>query len=148
MISVTESSASSGSSTPSPTASSTTRRISRARSAVERTGPLARDHPADDALQARAPLLLGEDGDLVEVDLLEQPPAVVADAVRGAVVPSGARGDDAIPEAHYEGSMALRVARNFSWPSPGTMIGIRTLTFAVSPRTSTFSPFRRPCETA
>ena len=62
--------------------------------------PLARDHPADDALQPRAPLLLGEDGDLVEVDLLEQPPAVVADAVRGAVLPAAAVGDDAISETH------------------------------------------------
>ena len=39
MISVTDGSASSGSSTPRPIASSITRRISRVRSAVESTGP-------------------------------------------------------------------------------------------------------------
>ena len=49
-------------------------------------GPFARDHAPDDALQPRALLLLREDGDLVEVDLLEQPVPVVADAVRGAVL--------------------------------------------------------------
>src|SRR3954447_16660687 len=89
MISVTESSASSGSSTPRPTASSTTRRISRLRSAVVSTGPsretmrpTTRSRPAPPPLQPAPPLLLREHGDLVEVDLLQQPPAVVRDAVR------------------------------------------------------------------
>ena len=71
---------------------------------------LARDHAADDALQARAALLLGEDGDLGEVDLLQQPPAVVADAVGGAVLAPDAVGDDAIPEAHVSSEVS-RCAR-------------------------------------
>ena len=104
-------------------------------------GALARDHAPDDALQPRAALLLGEDRDLGEVDLLQQPAAVVADAVGGAVLAPGAFGDDAIAQAHVSsGSVALRLTRRLSSPSPGKMIGIRTLTLAVSPLISTFMP--------
>jgi hypothetical protein len=42
---------------------------------------LGGDHPADHALQAGAPLRLRQLRELGEVDLLEQPAAVVADAV-------------------------------------------------------------------
>ena len=66
------SSASSGSSTPRPSASSTTRRISRVRSAVESTGPSRLTMSADHALQPRAALRRPELGDLGEVDLLQQ----------------------------------------------------------------------------
>ena len=86
MISVTDGSASSGSSTPRPIASSMTWRIRRVRSEVESTGPSRRDHAADDALQARAALRAGELGELGEVDLLEQPAAVEGHAVAVRVV--------------------------------------------------------------
>ena len=79
--------------------------------------PLARDHAADDALQARAALWARELGELGEVDLLEQPAAVEGDAV--------AVGDgvdllvDAVLEAHQPGSSALREVRRLSLSRPG-----------------------------
>ena len=53
---------------------------------------LARDHAPDDALQPRAALRRGQLGDLGEVDLLEQPPAVVGDAVAVGVRRTPGRG--------------------------------------------------------
>src|SRR4029079_9865877 len=99
---------------------------------------------ADHALQPRAPLLFGEHRDLVEIDLLQQPPAVVADALRRAVGVAPAVGDDAVAEPHYDGSVALRVTRRRSSPRPGTTIGMRTLSFAASPLILTSTPPRSP----
>ena len=113
MISVTDGSASSGSSTPSPIASSMTRRISRVRSAVESTGP-SRETMRPTTRSSRARRCGGRQlGDLGEVDLLEQPPAVIGDAVAVAV-PVGAAearvARDAVAQAHQAGSSARPVA--------------------------------------
>ena len=106
---------------------------------------LARDHAADHALQARAALLLGEDRDLVEVDLLEQPPPVVADAVGE---PSSPRTRSATmrsrrPTCRLEVSHCASTRRRSS-PRPGTTIGIAHADLRRLPAMLTFMPSRRP----
>ena len=159
MISVTVGSASSGSSTPSPIASSITRRISRVRSAVESTGPSRETiRPTTRSRRARrcGSRQLGELG---EVDLLEQPLAVVGDAVAVAG-PVGAAPESSpamrsrrpisprdsarcvVAEGH--GLRApLRDAVASVVKTPGITIGMRTVTVARSPSILIFSMFLR-----
>ena len=124
MISVTVGSASSGSSTPRPIASSITWRIRRVRSAVVSTGP-SRLTMRPTTRSSRARRCGSESvGELGEVDLLEQPAAVVGDAVVAAG-DAVAIGGDAVAQAHVSsGSVALRVTEKPSAVTPGRMIGI------------------------
>jgi hypothetical protein len=111
--------------------------------------PLAADHAADHALQARTPLRLGQRRELGEVDLLQQPLAVVGDAV-AAGGDAVAVGGDAVAQPHAQlGSVALRVREKPSAVRPGRMIGIRRCTVAVSPSSrKSWKPPRSGPETA
>ena len=95
--------------------------------------PLAADHAADDALQPRAPLRLRQRRELGEVDLLEQPPAVVRDAVAAGRRRRCARWRCGRAGPCQLGSVASRVIEKPSAVSPGRMIGIASVTVAVSP---------------